>query len=74
MADKNTFARERHHEDMHLQAEKAKKKEDEAVMKEMWFPTIITFRACGDILKMKHIFSWENTDVLKCQPEIVIIK
>jgi len=28
MADKNTFVRERHHEDMHLQIEKARKVEE----------------------------------------------
>lgn len=45
MADKNTFARERHREDMHLrQAEKARKEED-AVTKETRFPVVITFRS-----------------------------
>lgn len=29
MADKNTFARERHHEDRYLQIEKARKEEED---------------------------------------------
>lgn len=57
MADKNTFTREHHHEDMHLQAEKVRKKEEKRMKtrKKRDFPLPL-FIARDDVSKMKHVY------------------